>query len=115
MLRRTWRVNGVVDRCTCLSFSALSGAVHNVTSSEKRKFVLTALTAQCHISTLELPRRENVDAQAVSTDGRVTLYANTIHLSHHREVNVLINLIVISQLIKLLHLCLEGLMHIFLR
>jgi hypothetical protein len=36
----------------------------------------------------------------------------TIHLGDHGTVNVLINLIVISQiLIKLLHLCLEGLLH----
>ncbi len=36
----------------------------------------------------------------------------TIHLGDHGTVNVLISLIVISQLlIKLLHLCLEGLLH----
>jgi hypothetical protein len=36
----------------------------------------------------------------------------TIHLGDHGAVNVLISLIVISQLlIKLLHLCLEGLIH----
>jgi hypothetical protein len=36
----------------------------------------------------------------------------TIHLSDHGTVNVLLSLIVISQLlIKLLHLCLEGLLH----
>ena len=40
----------------------------------------------------------------------------TIHLSHHREVNVLFSLTVISQLlIKFLYLCLEGLLHGLLR
>ncbi len=40
----------------------------------------------------------------------------TIHLGNHGAVNVLISLIVISQLlIKLLHLCLEGLLHGLLR
>ena len=39
----------------------------------------------------------------------------TIHLGDHGAVNVLITLIVISQLIKLLHLCLEGLLHGLLR
>ena len=40
----------------------------------------------------------------------------TIHLGDHGEVNVLISLIVISHLlIKLLHLCLEGLLHGLLR
>ncbi len=36
----------------------------------------------------------------------------TIHLGDHGPVNLLISLVVISQLlIKLLHLCLEGLLH----
>ncbi len=40
----------------------------------------------------------------------------TIHLDDHGPVNVLISLVVISQLlIKLLHLCLEGLLHGLLR
>jgi hypothetical protein len=40
----------------------------------------------------------------------------TIHLGDHGAVNVLIILVVIShRLIKLLHLCLEGLLHDLLR
>jgi hypothetical protein len=40
----------------------------------------------------------------------------TIHLGDHGAVNVLISFVVISQLlIKLLHLCLEGLLHDFVR
>ena len=40
----------------------------------------------------------------------------TIHLGDHGAVNVLISLVVISQLlIKLLYLCLEDLLHGFLR
>jgi hypothetical protein len=40
----------------------------------------------------------------------------TIHLGDHGAVNVLISFVVISQLlIKLLHLCLEGLLHGLLR
>ncbi len=39
----------------------------------------------------------------------------TIHLGDHGVVNVLINLLVISHLIKLLHPCLEVLLHGLLR